>query len=243
MSLGFGDVARVGHLYPSGGLCDYEVQMMAPSGIQFVTTRLPFSRVGIEDDRNLFTAVEAHARLLADAEVSVIAANCTAATMLIDREDLGRRIRDVSGCETITTIESVTQALHSLGLSRIALVTPYPDEVVETERLHLGHDGFEVVEVRGIETTTPVEAGMIDPQRWVALCRTIESKHLDGVLISCAGIQIAESIETIESALNVPVVTSNQALLWRTLGWLGLDTTVEGYGELLRRGTYPDGGS
>ena len=33
MSLGFGTTARIGQLYPSGGLCDYEPQLMAPAGV------------------------------------------------------------------------------------------------------------------------------------------------------------------------------------------------------------------
>lgn len=97
MSLGFGTAARIGHLYPSGGLCDYEIQLMAPPGVQFLTTRLPFTRTGLEADHEILADLETHARLLADAEVSLIAMNCTAAGMVAGPETVNGRIRDATG--------------------------------------------------------------------------------------------------------------------------------------------------
>ncbi|WP_406726860.1 hypothetical protein WJ438_22660 [Streptomyces sp. GD-15H] len=91
MSLGFGHLARIGHLYPSGGLCDYEIQLMAPDGVQFLTTRLPFRNTGIADDLGLVENLEQHARLLADADVDVIAVNCTAVTLLVGRTGSAKR--------------------------------------------------------------------------------------------------------------------------------------------------------
>jgi hypothetical protein len=44
MASGFGWKARIRHLYPSGGLCDYVPQLMAPTGFQYLTTRLSFRK-------------------------------------------------------------------------------------------------------------------------------------------------------------------------------------------------------
>ena len=71
MGTGLGSRARIGQLYPSGGLCDHEIQRMAPAGVHFVTTRMPFRRAGLEDDAALARDVEFHAALLADALVDV----------------------------------------------------------------------------------------------------------------------------------------------------------------------------
>ena len=64
----FGWRARIGQLYPSGGLCDFEPQRMAPPGVQFVTTRMTFRGTRLEDNLRLTHAVEQHAQLLADAK-------------------------------------------------------------------------------------------------------------------------------------------------------------------------------
>ena len=83
MSIGFGHRARIGQLYPSGGLCDFEVQRMAPEGVQFVTTRMSFRDTSRESDLALVQDVEAHARLLADAKAELIAFNCNAASLMV----------------------------------------------------------------------------------------------------------------------------------------------------------------
>ena len=102
-------VARVGHLYPSGGLCDDEIQLMAPTGVQFLTTRLPFRATGVADDLALADDLELHAGLLADAAVNLIAFNCTAASMLLGPEPLRRRIAAETSLPVVTTIEAVVE--------------------------------------------------------------------------------------------------------------------------------------
>jgi maleate isomerase len=41
-------------------------------------------------------------------------------------------------------------------------------------------------------------------------------------------------VERIEEAIGKPVVTANQAMLWRALRLSGCNQPVEGYGALLR---------
>ena len=56
----------------------------------------------------------------------------------------------------------------------------------------------------------------------------------DGVLFVGTGLRCVGLIEDVEQALGRPVVTANQASLWRCLGLAGVDVPVEGYGRLLR---------
>lgn len=232
MSLGFGHLARIGHLYPSGGLCDYEIQQMSPDGVQFVTTRLPFPSTGIEEDLLLVENLETHARLLADAEVDIIAINCTAATLLSGPDLLNRRVHAATGIESVTTIEAVMAALAATGIHRPALLTPYPDEVVGAEVEYLRTHGIDVVTSLGIPRSTPVEQARIEPQQWQDLADTVDHTAVDGVLFSCAGIRISDRIDSIERRLGLPVVASNQALLWHLLTRLGVPARPDGFGSL-----------
>ncbi|WP_326698521.1 aspartate/glutamate racemase family protein [Streptomyces sp. NBC_01754] len=236
MSLGFGHLARIGHLYPSGGLCDHEIQLMAPDGVQFVTTRLPFRSTGIRDDLRLVEDLERHAGLLADAEVDLVAVNCTAATLLAGPERIKERIRAATGIEAVTTIEAVLAALRALGIRRPALLTPYPDEVVEAERTYLRSHGVEVVTHLGIPCATPVEQAVIEPGRWFGLASSVDPSTVDGVLLSCAGIRVASELRRIEHRLGLPVVASNQALLWQLLRDLRIPAGTSRYGSLLDDG-------
>ncbi|MFE4500483.1 hypothetical protein ACFRFQ_11510 [Rhodococcus sp. NPDC056743] len=239
MSLGFGHITRIGHLYPSGGLCDYELQLMAPDGVQFITTRLPFATTDIEGDRLLVKWLESYVGLLADAQVDIIALNCTAATMLVGPERLKKRIYDATGIEAVTTIEAVMAALATTGVRHPALLTPYPEDVVEAEVCFLRSEGIEVVTHLGMPRLTPVEQAMIEPGQWRDLAATLDRTKIDGLLVSCAGVRIADEIESIERQLDLPVITSNQALLWHLLETLRIPERPRGYGSLLA-GLHPE---
>ncbi|QKW13456.1 aspartate/glutamate racemase family protein [Verrucosispora sp. NA02020] len=233
MSLGFGTAARIGHLYPSGGLCDYELQLMAPDGVQLVTTRMPFRRSSLADDHALLADLEAHSRLLADAEVDLIAMNCTAATLLAGPESVNARIHASTGLPSTTTIEAVLDALERAGIGRIALLTPYVEEVTSAEVELLTARGLEVVSVASLPCATPVEQATHDPQVWRDLAAGLGGSTADGLLISCAGIRLAPVLAAIEEDFGRPVVASNQALLWHCLRICGVAERPPGYGALL----------
>ncbi|MET7999426.1 maleate cis-trans isomerase family protein [Nonomuraea glycinis] len=233
MSIGFGTLARIGHLYPSGGLCDYEIQRMAPDGVQFVTTRMPFRRTGLADDLALFDDLEAHSRLLADAEVDLIAVNCTAATMLAGPDAVNSRVRAATGIAATTTIEAVLDALAAAGIRRVALLTPYEEEVTAAEVAFLRGQGLEVAGTATLPCRTPVEQAERDPEVWRRLARDPALQQADGLLISCAGIRVAPVLADIEREFGRPVIASNQALLWRCLRMTGVQDRPAGYGALL----------
>lgn len=233
MALGFGDRARLGQLYPSGGLCDYEMQLMAPSGVQVVTTRLPFAGTSVADDMGLVDDLEFHAALLADAEVDLIAFNCTAASMLVGAEAITSRITAKTGIPAVTTIEAVEQALLALDAKHIALVNPYPPEVEQREIAYLADRGFTVDATAGPACATPIEQATISPATWCRHVAELDTRGLDAVLVSCAGVRTAEIIVELEDACGLPVVTSNQALLRLSLLRMGLAPTSSGYGRLL----------
>ncbi|QQX86051.1 aspartate/glutamate racemase family protein [Cupriavidus necator] len=233
MSLGFGSKARIGHLYPSGGQCDFEVQMMAPEGVQFLATRMPFSRTSLESDHAVVADIESHAALLADAAVDLIAMNCTAASMAVGADVINERIWHASGIPSVTTTDAVMAALHAVGANRIALLTPYPQEVMAMEIDFLRRHDIQVLNELAYPCSTPVEQGRLPPEHWLDLAGRLDLRDVDTLLISCAGIQVGAVIDEIER-MGKPVITSNQALLWHCLKTLALRDRPAGYGALLR---------
>nr|WP_178117730.1 aspartate/glutamate racemase family protein [Pseudomonas sp. R5(2019)] len=228
-------MARIGQLYPSGGICDHEPQLMAPQGVRFVTTRVPFRQTSLEADRKFSEDLEFHAQLLADASVDLLAINCTAATLLAGPQNLRKRLFEATGLNSVTTIEAVVAGCRAQNMRRIGLLTPYPQEVVEVEREYFAGLGIEVVTSLGRPCTTPVEQGSLLPQTWLELAKGFCGIELDGVLISCAGIQVCEVLATIEAQLGLPVVSSNQALVWMCLQQLRIESQVQGFGSLFTK--------
>jgi maleate cis-trans isomerase len=56
----------------------------------------------------------------------------------------------------------------------------------------------------------------------------------DALLCSCTAWRSVEAAEEIERRTGKPVVTSNQASIWVTLGRLGHTEPIAGFGRLLR---------
>jgi maleate isomerase len=233
VSLGFGEHARIGHLYPSGGLVDYEVQLMAPDGVQLVTTRMPYRGSALADGLALLDDLEEHSRLLGDAEVDLIAMNCTAATLLAGADAVNERIRASTDIPSTTTIEAVLDGLSAVGARRIALMTPYVAEVTEAEIAFLGARGIEVTACVSDPCTTPVEQGGRDPGAWRELAGRLRNADADALLISCAGIRLAPVLSAIEEDFGRPVIASNPALLLKCLQMTGVRARPAGFGSLL----------
>ncbi|OGL04784.1 MAG: arylmalonate decarboxylase [Candidatus Rokubacteria bacterium RIFCSPHIGHO2_02_FULL_69_13] len=231
----FGWRARIGQLYPSGGLCDFEPQRMAPPGVQFVTTRMTFRGTRLENHQHLTRAIEEHAQLLADAKVDLIAFNCTAASVVAGPESVCRRITEATGIPATTTIQAVLAALAAVRARRLALVTAYPPEVTAAEVRFLEAQGFEVADRRAEECEHPLQQASIPPDRWQEIALELKDTPADALLISCAGIEIASVLQRIEDDFGRPVIASNQALVWHCLRLLGIPDSIPGFGGLLRR--------
>ncbi|MCK9552649.1 hypothetical protein [Aquamicrobium sp.] len=207
--------------------------MMAPEGVQFVTTRMPFTKSGLEDDIRLVENIEDHAALCAHAKVELILFNCTAASMAVGADVVNDRIEISTGVPSVTTIEGVLGAMTAAGMKRIALLTPYIPEVVEAEIAFLEAQGFVVVTSAGIPCDNPIDQASIEPEQWRELAAGLDTTDIDGLLISCAGTQIANVLEQIEQDIGKTVVASNQAALWLCLKRLGIPIDQRGYGALL----------
>ncbi|MFB9947980.1 hypothetical protein ACFFP0_03920 [Rhizobium puerariae] len=232
MSLGFGYRARIGQLYPSGGICDFEMQRMAPEGVQFLTTRMSFRDTSKQSDIDLVANLERDAQLLADAKVDLIAFNCTAASLIAGPKNVCSRIEKATGIRATTTIEAVEAALRTLSARKIALFTAYREDVVEAEKAYLANEGFEVVAEGHIECLEPIAQGSLLPEAWLDLAKATDTRQCDALLFSCAGIYISPVIAEIETVTGKPVVTSNSALLWHVLNELGLPQDGVRYGKL-----------
>lgn len=233
MYLGYGWRAKIAQLYPSGGQCDFEVQRMAPEGVQFVTTRLTFRRSGLEDDHALVKDIEVHAQLGADAGVQLILLNCTAASAVVGPAVINGRVEAATGVPSTTTFEAVLDAMRAAGLRRIVMMTAYLPEVNEAEIAILQREGFEVVACGGIPCDNPLDQGAIAPERWREEAMKLRDHAADGLLISCAGIQVSPILAEVEAAFGRPVIASNQAVVWHCLRRLGIADRYPGYGALL----------
>lgn len=150
-------------------------------------------------------------------------------------KDLSRRVEEELRVPTLTALEAVVEALRHLDASRIALVSPFPQERSDHLRGYLDAEGFDVAVARGVETTTnaTIRDLPFDLPYELTGRALAEAPDVDAVYLTCPVWRSNEAIAGLEDALGIPVVTMLSPIVWKGLEVLGYDRGVHGYGRLL----------
>ena len=134
-----------------------------------------------------------------------------------------------------TTPTSEVNAMRSLGIRRLLLVTPFRQELNETLKKYLEYKDFVVVHVKGANIQKNSDLVKHTGQQLYRLVRDAvrEAKgSFDGIHINCPRWPVIDMVETLEADLSVPVVASCQALVWEGLNMLKVREIRPGSGHL-----------
>lgn len=138
-------------------------------------------------------------------------------------------------------------ALRSLGVRRPFIVYPpwFGEATMAAGARYFSTYGFEAIP--GLRAAPPPGRAHVRPEEMYRdlvhmdqdaerLCAEILAAcpaTADGVLIAGTGLRCVGVIAALEAALARPVVTANQAGLWRCLRLAGAGAPIAGYGRLL----------
>ena len=107
------------------------------------------------------------------------------------------------------------------------------DDIDEEEGDEAAEEGQRNNDAGGMEEDNEVMANL-PPDAILQGAIEADRAEADALFISCTAIRALDVVERIEQAIGKPVVTANQAMIWQSLRLSGCQTTVDGYGELLR---------
>jgi maleate isomerase len=231
----YGARARFGLILPSvNAICEPQLATTAPAGVTFHTTRLRLT--GDDGLLGMLEHLEQATALVADLAPDRIVFHCTAVTTYAPEivGEIRTRIAAVTAVPVVITSETIVAALRALAATRVVMVTPYPQATNDREVAFLAHHGIEVVRERGLGIGGGREMSAIAPQRWYEETLALRDARADAYFLSCTTIRSAEVIDALEAALDRPVITSNQAMLWGALREVGIDDRIAAFGRLLR---------
>jgi arylmalonate decarboxylase len=235
----YGWNARIGLITPSTNTTlEPELNRMAPEGVAIHASRIyqagaqqPASYRRMADD--VGTAVD----LLATAEVDVIAFGCTSCTYFVSPDEIRETIAAHASCPAVLTADAVVAALQELQIRRVALIGPRTRYVTDREVAFLESSGFEVVASAclGLGATEEERRaiGRVPPESVFRLARAANRPEAEAIFVSCTQLPTVELIAQLEDTFGKPLVTSNQATLWRSLRTAGVTDRSFGYGQLL----------
>jgi len=229
-------------LYPSSGISEREAEKMLPEEVSLHVTRIPMRDPTQESLLHMADSLEEASKLLAHARVDIIAFNCTAGSLLKGKgydQEIIARINRATSLPATTTTTAIIAGLRVLGINRLILISPYSESVHQEERSFLEEMGFQVVNERCLSLSDCIEQYETGELRWYEVAKTLKDPRSDGYFISCGGIRVVDIIQRLETDLNKPVVTSNQALVWHCLGMIGFQGPIKGFGRLFENSLDP----
>lgn len=232
--------ARIGIVVPSvNTVMEPWAQRTVPEGVS-----LHFARMFIPDRLARETLIEmdrnegmSGIRQLTSARPHAIAYGCTASSIVQGVEyDRHLRVEIEEVCRTpaTTAAHAILQAVRAFGARKVAVVSPYTNEVAAAEHRYFTEAGLEVSGEAHLGIADGFKLAEPEPAALFRLGTDGWNAAADALIISCLNTRSHTVIAALEQAIGKPVITSTQATLWHALRLAGIKDIVPGYGRLLQ---------
>ena len=233
-----GSRGMIGLIVPSNNTVILpEFYSALPDGVTAYETRMRVEgELTPETLRKMVGDAEAAADLLRQTGVDFICYCCMASTIVkgwVWERDLLARFSNKVRKGVTSANCALRDALTVLGAKRVALVTPYPENLNALLPAFFSAGGFEVTAVAGTPVRDVAAVRGLSPDQIFRTARTLAAEDVDAVCLLATDMHTFPIIEKLERDRGRPVLTSNQALLWASLRALGVTDPIHGLGKLL----------
>ena len=232
-------MTRLGLIIPSSNTTmETEFRKMLPEGFSVHAARVRLKLATVEELAKMEEEVENEAAKLADADVKVIGYGCTSGSFfrgLGHDKLIEEKIRKSSGRPAVSTSGAVISALKFLQVKKVAVATPYIDEINDLERKFLLDNSFQVVDLKGLGIAENLTIGRLGGQTLSRLVAELKHNEADCIFISCTNFPTVSNIKKFEEDFKKPILSSNTATLWAMLKRCGISAKIQGFGKLLER--------
>jgi maleate isomerase len=230
----------IGVVAPFDFALDRELWRWVPEDVSLYLTRLPFftTPVTVEMARAVGDrrAVRRATLDVLTPEPGAVMYACTSGSFVNGKAGeyvLRRTMLDAGAPAACTTSGALIDALATLGITRLAIATPYIESVTMRLVGYLAEHGVRTVASEGLGLLGHI--WRVSYAEVVDIVRSVDRPEAEALFISCTNLPTYDVIEPLEQALGKPVITANQVTMWAALRAIGRGAV--GGGRLLSADT------
>ncbi|WP_112279868.1 maleate cis-trans isomerase family protein [Prauserella muralis] len=217
----------VGLVAPFDFALDRELWRWLPEQVCLHTTRLPYLpepvTVQLASALGNPHGVRRATRDVLAPEPRAVAYSCTSGSFVdgaAGEAALVAAMLDAGAPAAVTTSGALVAALEELGVRRLAVITPYVDDVTARLLAYLAEFGVETCASFGLGLLGDIwKVSYADVLRAV---RGIDPSGADALFVSCTNVPTYDLVAPLERHLGMPVLTANQVTMWAALRAAGV---------------------
>jgi len=222
MSIAYAPHGLIGLLTPQANTTvEPEAWALLPAGLSLINGRLVSAAPDlIQRLRDYFGDLTPTLTQFANAPLSVLALACTGSSYLMGREAEIQWVAHRSArlyIPVVTAGQAVVAALQQLGAQRLALASPYPQELTQASVAYWQSHGFEVAQVQNVTASTPGFHAIYttDSAAAAQAVQSLRGAGADAVLMLGTGMPSLQAIGAQGQEAGPPVLSSMLALMWQ----------------------------
>lgn len=178
--------------------------------------------------------------ILPGEKLDVVAYGCTSASMVMGEEKVFECIhKSQPDAKCTTPATAAFAAFNAFGAKRIAVLTPYRDDVNKIVKAYIEKAGFEVSVFGSFNEEHDPTVARIDAKSIAKAVDTLKkASEVDMVFVSCTNVRLMDAVCEIEQKTNLPITSSNHAMAWHTMRLAGDERRMPEWGSLYTKGLF-----
>lgn len=197
---------------------EHELRHWLPGTVRLFHTRIPNSvNISSHSLQQMQQVLPQSVALLPSAtRYRVIVYGCTSASTVIGEQAVADAVQSVfPGVAVTNPLSAIKAQLDALGVRRLALLTPYVEDVSRALIKRLESDGRQVVAAASFNESRDDRVARIAPE---SLMKAFDKLALNGspqaIVASCTNLRLYGLLEKASQTLGIPVISSNSAVAW-----------------------------
>jgi maleate isomerase len=200
------------------------------------------NRIGFENPTTLTSLrrtgpllTDAAAHILPDEPLDVLVYGCTAASVVLGNDVVNTHMASAKpDTPCVTPSSAAFDAFDALGIKKVSVLTPYTQDVTDSLVSYFSRHGPAVVSATCLDLSDDREMARVSKDSIITAGIAACDPDADALFVSCTAVRAAACVEQLEQELGKPVITSNQAMVWRCMRHLGINSGVPSGGMLFK---------